>query len=150
MNIDDLLNKTLGEFLLECVGKKIEDVSELPKMLQNIGYLDRKDELIAKTTACEILDIDDAFIENYLVSGNEIQIKYQVDYIMQTFVGFEAIWRVQGSASTELSIPNTNLDDWSVFDTQADNFFEHYEKFKGLVRFRNVVYNDLECDTLNL
>lgn len=147
MNVENLLNKTLEEFLMECVSKKIEEVSELPKMLQNIGYLDRKDEFIAKTTACEILDIDDAFIESYLVSGNEIQIKYQIDYIMQTFVGSEAIWRVQGSASAELSIPDSA--DWSVFETQPDKFFENFEKFKELVRFRNVVYSDIECDTLN-
>lgn len=147
MNVENLLNKTLEEFLMECVSKKIEEVSELPKMLQNIGYLDRKDEFIAKTTACEILDIDDAFIESYLVSGNEIHINYQIAYIMQTLVGSEAIWRVQGSASAELSIPDSA--DWSVFETQPDKFFENFEKFKELVRFRNVVYSDIECDTLN-
>lgn len=148
MNTDNLLNETLSEFLMECVSKKIEDVSELPKMLHDISYLDRKDEFIAKTTTCEMLDIDDAFTENYSVSGNEIHITYQIVYILQTFAGSEAIWRVQGSARAELSIPDTDSADWSVFDTQADKFFEHYEKFKGLVRFRNIVYNDIECDTL--
>lgn len=150
MNVDNLLNKTLEEFLMECVSKKVEDVSELPEMLKNIGYLDNKDEFISKTARCEMLDIDDAFVESYLVSGNEIHINYQITYIMQTFVGSEAIWRVQGSASAKLSIPNTDLEDWSVFETEPNNFFENYKKFNGLVRFQNVVYSDIECDTLIL
>ena len=149
MNIDDLLNKTLEEFLMECVSKKIEEVSELPEMLKNIGYLDNKDEFISKTARCEILDIDDAFVESYCVSGNEIHIIYQITYIMQTFAASEAVWRVQGSAMAELSIPNTDLEDWSVFETEPDNFFENYNKFKGLLRFQNVVYSYIECDTLN-
>lgn len=149
MNVEKLLNETLEEFFMECVSKKIEEVSELPEMLKNIGYLDSKDEFISKTTRCEMSDIDEAFIESHLVSGNEIHINYQINYIMQTFVSSEAIWRVQGSASAELSIPNTDLEDWSVFDTQPNKFFENFEKFKELVRFRNVVYSDVECDTLN-
>lgn len=150
MNVEKLLNETLEEFLMECVSKKIEEVSELPKMLQNIGYLDSKDEFISKTARCEILDIEEAFVESYRVSENEIHINYQIAYIMQTFVGSEATWRVQGSASMELSIPDTDSADWSVFDTEPDNFFENYNKFNGLVHFQNVVYSDIECDTLNL
>lgn len=149
MNVENLLNKTLEEFLMECVSKKIEEVSQLPEMLKNIGYLENRDEFISKTTRCEMSDIDDAFIESHIVSGNEIHINYQIDYIMQTFVGSKAIWRVQGSARAELSIPNTDLEDWSVFETEPDKFFENFAKFKGLVRFGNVVYSDIECDTLN-
>lgn len=150
MNVENLLNKTLEEFLMECVSKKIEEVSQLSEMLKNIGYLDSKDEFISKTTRCEMSDIDDAFIESYLVSESEIHINYQIAYIMQTFVGSEAVWRVQGSARAELSIPNTDLEGWSAFETEPDNFFENYKKFNGLVRFKNVVYSDVECDTLNL
>lgn len=148
MDLNDLLCDTLDEFLLECVCNKIEDVSELPKMLKNIGYLDNKQELIAKTTKCEILDGDDAFVENYFVSGNEIHIQYKLNFILQTFIDSEIIWRVQGCAQLELSIPDTNLADWSVFDTQDSDFFEHYEKYKESVHFQNIVYEEIECDTL--
>lgn len=148
MDLDNLLNNTLEEFLLECVGDKIEDVSELPKMLKDIGYLDRKDEYIDKTTRCEILDVDDAYVESYFVSENEIHIKYEIAFILQTFINSEYIWRVQGCAQIDLSIPDTNSADWSVFDKQNNNFFEYYEKFKNLTHFQNVVYKDIECDTL--
>lgn len=149
MDLENLLNNTLEEFLLECVGDKIEDVSELPKMLKDIVYLDRKEEYIAETTRCEILDVDDAFVENYFVSGNEIHIQYEIAFILQTFIHSDYIWRVQGCAQLELSIPDTNTVDWSVFDEQNNNFFEHYEKFKKLVHFQNVAYREIECDTLD-
>lgn len=150
MDLDNLINYTLEEFLLECVGDKIEDVSELPQMLKDIGYLDSKEDYIAKTTRCEILDVEDAFVENYFVLGNEIHIQYQVAFILQTFINSEFIWRVQGCAQLELSIPDTNSVDWSVFDTQKNKFFEQYKKYKELVHFKNVVYKEMECDTLYL
>lgn len=147
MDLDNLLNNTLEEFLLECVSDKIEDVSELPKMLKDIAYLDSKQELIDKITKCEILDVEDSFVENYFLSGNEMHIRYNIVFILQTFIDSEFIWRVQGCARAELSIPDTDLADWSVFDTQ-NNFFEQYEKHKEQVRFQNVVYTETECDTL--
>lgn len=64
MDLEELLNDTLEEFLLECVSDKIEEVSELPKMLKDINYLDNKQELTAKTTKCEVLGIDDAFVDD--------------------------------------------------------------------------------------
>ena len=82
MDLDDLLTNVLDEFLLECVCDKIEDVSELPKMLKDIGYLDNKQELIQKTTICEILDGEDAFVENYEVAENEVHIQYTIRFIV--------------------------------------------------------------------
>lgn len=148
MDLNDLLNNTLEEFLLECVSDKIEDVSELPKMLKDISYLDNKQEFITKTTKCEILDVDDGFVENYFVSENEIHIQYKLAFILQTFIDSKYIWRVQGCAQSELSIPDTNLVDWSVFDTQNNKFLEHYKKYKELVHFHNTDYEEIECDTL--
>lgn len=152
MNLDHLLNDTLEEFLLECVSGKIEEVSELPKMVKDIVYLDDKQELLNKTTGCEILDIEDSFIENYSLSENEIHIQYSLAFILQTFINSEHIWRVQGYAQVECSIPDTRKVEWSVFESQGNNnaFFEQYEKHKEFVRFQNIVYEENECDTLYL
>ena len=46
MDIEELLNDTLEEYLMEVVGDKVEDVAELPNMLKDISYLDNKEELI--------------------------------------------------------------------------------------------------------
>lgn len=147
--ISDLLNNTLEEFLLECVGDKIEEVLELPKMLKDINYLDNKQEIINKTTKCEILDVEDSFIEKYFLAENEIHIQYKLDFIMQTFIDSEYVWRVQGSAQAELSIPDTSVADWSVFDTQNNDFWEQYRKHKESVHFQNISYTQMECDTIH-
>lgn len=46
------------------------------------------------------------------------------------------------------SIPDANSADWSVFAEQGNNFFEKYKMYKDLVSFRNVIYKEMECDTL--
>lgn len=94
MDLDNLLNNTLEEFLLQCIIDKIEDVSELPKMLKDIDYLDGKDEYLAKTTRCEVLDFEDPFIENCFELENEIYIQYEFEFILQTFIDSKFIWRV--------------------------------------------------------
>ena len=110
---DELLCDTLEEFLLECTGDKVEEVSELPKMLADIFYLSDKEELLEQTTRCEILDIDDGFVTYDEVVGDEIHIHYSLDFILQTSIGPEPVWRVQGSARMELSIPDITVTDWS-------------------------------------
>lgn len=150
MNFDDLLTNVLDEFLLECVCDKIEDVSELPEMLKDIGYLYNMQELMQNTTRCEILDGDDAFVENYEAAENEVHIQYTINFILQTFIESEGIWRVQGCAQAELSIPEAVLNDI----LKDDDFDEQYEKYEAVleesVRFQNIVYKEVECDTLYL
>ncbi len=123
MDLEQLLNDTLEEFFLQYVGDKIEEVSELPKMLKDIHYLNDKQELIAKTTRCEILGIDSSFVDNYSVSGNEIHIEYEMEFILQTFLNSEFIWRVQGCAQAKFTIPGLDSVDWLVFDAQDNDFF---------------------------
>ena len=147
--ISDLLNNTLEEFLLECVSDKIEEVLELPRMLKDIDYLDNKQEIINKTTKCEILDVEDSFVEKYFLAENEIHIQYKLDFIMQTFIDSEYVWRVQGCAQAELSIPDISVVDWSVFDTQNNDFWEQYRKHKESVHFLNICYTQMECDTIH-
>ena len=148
MDLEQLLNDTLEEFFWQYVGDKIEEVSELPEMLKDIHYLMDKQELIAKTTRCEILDSDNCFVDSYSVSGNKIHIEYEIEFILQTFLDSEFIWRVQGCARAKFSIPGPDLVDWSVFDAEDHDFFEDYDKYKEFVQFDKITYTDVECDTI--
>lgn len=47
MHLEDLVEETLEEFLLECVCDKVEEVSQLPAILEDIKYLLDKDALSA-------------------------------------------------------------------------------------------------------
>lgn len=148
MDWDNLLNDTLEDFLYECVSDKIETVSELPEMLKEIGYLENKQELMDKITWCEVLDAENTSAEDGSVSENRIYFHYELDFILQTFIDSQFLWRVQGCAQFELSIPDSSRVDWTVFDAPNSNFSEQYEKHKELVIFHNIVYTEIECDTI--
>lgn len=116
--------------LLDIVCEKIEQVSELPEMLKNIGYLDNKEMLIGQTTACEILDISDSVITDQRVSENKVLIDYEIDFIMQTFIEHKIVWRVQAAAKVRLSAPEDENFDPELVDIQS------------------IEYIDVECDDL--
>lgn len=145
---DNSLKDVLDEFLLECVCSRIEDISELPKMLKDINYLDNKQELIAKTTSCEILDVEDYFVTNYSTSENKIHVEYEISFILQTFIDFESIWRIQGVAKTDFTILNADLIEYSAINEKGSNFSDNYERNKKLIHFKNIIYSDIECDTM--
>lgn len=146
MDIEELLNDTLEEYLMEFVGDKVEDVAELPSMLKDIGYLDNKEELIAKTDYCEILEPGDAEVEDCEEDDGDIHLTYVFDYIMQTFIDDDFIWRIQGTIRAELTIADADSVDWSEFED--GDFDELYDKFKEHARFDKVQYDFIECDTL--
>lgn len=146
MDIEELLNDTLEEYLMEVVGDKVEDVAELPNMLKDISYLDNKEELIAKTDYCEILEPGDAEVEDCEEDDGDIHLTYVFDYIMQTFIKDDFIWRIQGTIRAELTITDADSVDWSEFED--GDFDALYDKFKELVRFDKVKYDFIECDTL--
>lgn len=47
MHLEDWVEETIEEFLLEYVGDQIEEVSQLPAILEDIKYLLDKDALSA-------------------------------------------------------------------------------------------------------
>lgn len=146
--MEDLVEETLDEFLLECVGDKVEEVSQLPAMLEGIEYLENKDELIAETDGCEILDVGDYSALHCYKENGKKYIMYSLDYILQTFINSEFIWRIQGTIKAQLSIPDTNSVDWLEFDNGDKNFEELYEKYKHLVHFDRIDYVFIEADTI--
>ncbi len=148
MYLDDLVEETLEEFLLECVGDKVEEVSQLPAMLDGINYLSDKDELIAETDECEILDVEDSSALHCYEEDGKLHIFYTLDFILQTFIDGEIIWRIQGTIKTQLSMPDTNSVNWSEFGDGEKSFEELYEKYKPLVHFDRIYYGFIEADTI--
>ena len=145
MNIQELFEnsfESIEEFLLNCVGDKIENVSEIPKMLGNISYLDNKDNLISQTTKCEILDTEDYHILKYSINNGFINVIFNMSFIIQTFVNYEYIWRIQCMAEAEIIIKNNTIIDFNEFNP------DDYRKYKDLIEINNIKYYDAECDTL--
>ena len=148
MYLEDLVEGTLDEFLLECVGNKIEEVSQLPYMLEGINYLSDKEELIAETYMCEILGIDDYSAEHCYEEDGKIYIFYSLDYILQTFIGDEFVWRIQGTIKAQLSMPDDKTANWAEFANSEKSFEELYEEYKNLVQFDRIDYVFIEADTI--
>lgn len=147
MDTDMLLNTVLDTFLLECVGDRVEEPSEVPRMLKDIAYLDNKDELISKITECEILDVDDYEIKNYSVVTDNIKIEYEMSFILQVYADADAFWRIQGTAQCVFSIPGPEAYDWSIF--QNDNMNkQQLLAHKDLLNFESFTYDFIECDTI--
>lgn len=145
MTIQELFEnsfESMEEFLLNCVGDKIEDVSEIPEMLGDIAYLDNKDSLISQTTKYEILDTEDYHILKYNINNGFINVRFNMDFIMQTFVNSKYIWRIQCMAEAEISIKNNSSIDFEEFDP------DDYKKYTDLIKINNIKYYNAECDTL--
>ncbi len=145
MCLEDLVEETIEEFLLECVGNKVEEVSQLPAMLDGIEYLMDKEQLIAETDACEMLEVGDSDVLHCYEEDGKLHVIYTLDYILQTFVDSEFIWRIQGTIKAELSMPDTNTVDWTEFADEDKSFEELYDKYKDLVNFDRIDYLFVEA-----
>ena len=147
MKISECFENSVGaieDFLLDCVCKKIEAVSELPKMVEKIGYLDDKDSILSRTDECEILDTDSYGMKSHTFGNGKINIKFEVSFILQTFIESEYIWRVQSTARLDIEIPDDSAYNWDDFNPNKINF----QKYKDLVAIKNIEYFQTECDTL--
>lgn len=148
MYLEDLVDETLEEFLLECVGNKVEEVSQLPAILDGIEYLADKEELIAETDYCEMLDVGDSMAEHCYEENGKMYIMYSLDFILQTFIDEEFIWRIQGTIKAQLSMPDSKAVNWMEFEESEECFEDLYEKYKDLVHFDRIDYAFIEADTI--
>ena len=149
MDLEDLVEETLDEFLLECVGNKAEEISQLPAMLDGIEYLLDKDELIAKTDFCEMFEVGDSSADHCYEENGELHVLYSLDYILQTGIDGEPVWRIQGTIKAHLVMPDRKSADWNEFADDENNFSELYEKYRPLVRFESIDYVFIEAGIMD-
>lgn len=147
MTREELISDILSDFLWEVVGNKTEEVNNLPEMLKEINYLDDKEELIARTTNCEIQMSDNFDIINSYEKDECIVIECEMDYVMQTFIETENIWRITGVTKCEIMIPGIEGYDWEIFKT--DMIKDDLLSCKDIVSFTNLSFDWVECDCLN-
>ncbi len=114
-------------------------------MLEGIEYLIDKDKLIAETDECEILYVGDSIVEHCYENNGKIYILYALDYILQTFIDSEFVWRIQGTIKSQLSIPDKKTADWSIVRRRQKRL---YEKYKVLVRFEKIDYAFIEAEII--
>ena len=55
-----------------------------------------------------------------------------MEFILQTFLDSEFIWRVQGCARAKFTIPGPDSVDWFVFDAEDHDFLRNMKNTKNL------------------
>ncbi len=142
MKVFELCNNhpvILEYFLMNLLGEIIRKPTELTKMLANTS-IENKELLIGKIDECELLDPGNTHIINYCIIGDKIKIKYSDTYILQTFINNKCIWRIQGTAITEILVQN---------DIQTNNIlFDDYKKYLNYVSIEDLSYSNINCNVL--
>ncbi len=143
---DELINEILYDFLWEIVSNKTEEIKNLTAMLKDIGYLDDKEELIAKTTECAVQTTDNFDIINSYEEDDHIVIDCEMDFIMQTFIGREYIWSITGVTKCKICIPGIEGYNWEIIKNArfANDLLCH----KDIVDFTDINFDGIECDCL--
>ncbi len=78
-------------------------------------------------------------MDNYSVSGNKIHIEYEIEFILQTVLDSEFIWRVQACARVKFTIPEPDSVDWFVFDAEDRDFLRSMKNTKNLYMLKRLL-----------
>ena len=137
---DVLVDQTedLAALICNITGDYIENKSELPKMLEHIGYIDNIDDVIAQVNNVEIMFPDNWEIVDYKIVGDEAKIDFQMDFIQNAFAD-SFVMRIQGWLKANVTFKNCKED---IQDFDPDD----YEAYSELFTIDKLDYCDIEVD----
>jgi len=145
MHLLDILvasQSELSDLLCNIAGEYVENISELPKMLEHIGYIDNIEDVISQVKNCEIMFPDNWKINDYQIVSNEAKINFEMDFILNAFAD-SFVLRIQGWLKTDITLSD-GKDDIQNFDP------DDYKRYSEYVRIDNIDYCDIEVDTTYL
>lgn len=141
----ELLSETL---LFEVIAAKVEEVDQLPVMLQNIGYIEELENVLSKITFCEAFE-SDLDIIHFNQEGESILITYQLTFLLSAWHHNQQLLRITASATGTCQIPGIESYDWKSVDFEGMNKKELLAN-RGLVNIVELDYSDVEADGVNL
>lgn len=148
MSARELLDKISETLLWENISAQIEKTERLPELLNEIGYLDSKDEIIKKADKERILESEPPEFSNIQVEGGRITLSFTMPFVMIVTSGKEELLRITATAAGNCSIPDENAFDWGAFDW-GDMTRPELLSRGELVSFSRLSFTDAECDELN-
>lgn len=149
METQELLDKLSETFLWESVSAHIEQTRLLPDMLQNVGYIENKDEVIQKVDKLEILDSEPLEIFGQSADNGRISFNFSMPFVLVAKSGKEQLLRVTATAAGKCLIPDGNAFDWNAFDWDDMNKQELLSH-KDLAEFSQLRFEEVECDDLSV
>lgn len=148
MSARELLDKISETLLWENISAQIEKTERLPELLNEIGYLDSKDEIIKKADKARILESEPPEFSNIQVEGGRLTFGFTMPFVMIVTSGKEELLRITATAAGNFSIPDENAFDWGAFDW-GDMTRPELLSRGELVSFSRLSFTDAECDELN-
>lgn len=149
MGTQELLDGLSETFLWEVVSAHIEQPRFLPEMLQNVGYLDNKGEIIQRVDGMEIMDSEPLEILYNVTENGRISFGFEMPFVLIAKSGKEQLLRITATAAGKCSIPDENAFDWNAFDWDDMNKQELLAH-KDLAEFPLLNFEDAECDDLTV
>ena len=145
MKLFDILSDSpaqIADLLCNIAGDYIENKSQLPGMLEHIGYIDNIEDVIKQVNYCEIMFPDNWKINNCQIVSDEAKVDFEMDFILQAFAD-SFVLRIQGWLKAKITLTDCN-DDIQDFDPDNCGLYSQ------CVRFDDVDYCDIEVDTTYL
>lgn len=140
----DILSETL---LWEVVAANVEQVDQLPNMLQNISYIANKEHIISKITECEVLD-SDFHILRFIKDGESILITFEISFLLSVWNQKKQLLRITAAASGKCRIPDIGNYDWDSVDFESMDRLELLANGE-LVDILELNYTDVEADDVS-
>jgi hypothetical protein len=140
----ELLSETL---LIEVIAAKVEEVDQLPIMLQNIGYIEELENVLSKITFCEAFE-SDLDIIHFTQEGKSILITYKLTFLLSAWHQKQQLLRITASATGTCQIPGIESYDWESVDFGGMNKKELLAN-RGLMSILELNYSDVEADEVN-
>ena len=149
MIMRDLLEKLSETFLWECVSAYVEQTRFMSDMLNNVGYLENKDEIIQKVDRTEILDSEPLEVFDCNADNGRISFGFEMPFILIAKSAKEHFLRITATAVGKCSIPDENAFNWSAFDW-GDMSKQALLEHKDLANFSEIRFEYAECDDLSV
>lgn len=142
----EILSTTL---LQEVISANIEKINQLPVMLQDIGYIKDKVNVILQITECEVSDSEPLDIINFTQHGESLLINFEMPFILSAWTGKEQLLRITANATGKCIVPDIAKYDWASIDVENMGKEELLAK-NELVDILELNYTDVECDDVSI
>lgn len=142
----EILSTTL---LQEVVSANIEKVNQLPAMLQDIGYIEDKVNVILQITESDVFDSEPLDIINFTQHGESLLITFEMPFILSAWTGKEQLLRITATATGKCIVPDIAKYDWASIDVENMGKEELLAK-NELVDILELNYTDVECDDVSI
>jgi hypothetical protein len=147
MDRGELIENIAESVLWTVVAASVEKDDQLPVILKDIHYLGDKENLLARTTWCEVFD-SDFNMSNHIKDGESLLVSFEMPLILSTWNQEQQLLRITATATGACRIPDIGTYDWENVDFYGMNKQELLGMSKDLVEIVELHYTDVEADEM--